>query len=437
MRKKLLSLLLSTGLASAALPAAGEDLWGLYQKALENDPQFAAADASYRASQEAIPQAQAGLLPNIGLDGSAAHIWQDNSGGVSGNGNDDFNSLGYSLTLVQPVFDKQALVTRSQAESRVAQAAATLDSARNTLILRTATAYFDLLAAQDTLEFAVAEKAAIEQQLRQTRQRFEVGLTAITDVHEAQARYDLAVSQEIAARNALDLAHETIREIIGTAPDTLAGLGEFPLVVPDPSDVEAWVKSALDNNTDLMAAVAGTRVAQEEIDRQRAGHYPTVNFVADHSYSDTTDYAYGNRSTDNTLSFQVSVPIYTGGLVSSRVTEAVALYQQAQDNLEATRRSTVRSARNAYLNVISGKSQVEALRQSVASSETALRATQAGFEVGTRTAVDVLDAQRELFLARRDFSRSRYDYILATLLLQQAAGTLDAEDIRAVNGWLE
>lgn len=437
MRKSLISLAGSLLLLSAAPHALAEDLTEVYRLAQQSDPQLRAAEAAYRAAQEARPQSRAALLPNIGFN---AYLSENDSTIESGVGTDgSYSTNGYSLNLKQPIYHHDYYVQLRQADSRIAGAEAQFGSARQGLILRVANAYFDRLAAQDNLDFAEAEKRAISQQLRQTQQRFKVGLNAITDVHEAQARYDAAVAQEIAAQNQLDVATEALREITGQAHSALAAVSEdMPLIAPEPADIDQWVETAMKQNLQLLAAEAEANTAREEVKRRRAGHLPTLDLVASHGYSDNTDVpsGFGAESTDTNLSLQLNIPIYAGGGISSQVREGEALYQQSREGLEQQRRTTVREARSAYLNVMAGISQVKAFKQALSSATTALEATQAGFEVGTRTAVDVLDSQRERFRAQRDYARARYDYALATLQLKQAAGVLSEQDLQQLNNWL-
>ncbi len=423
------SLLLLWGTGSQA-----EDLWDIYQLAQESDPQLLSAEAGNLASTEARAQSRSTLLPQINLSAEMA----ENSVDTSGVGTEDYSSQGYNLSLVQTIYHHDYYVQLRQADASIARANAEFEAARQGLMLRVAEAYFNLLSARDNLDFAQAEKRAIEQQLRQTRQRFDVGLSAITDVHEAQAGYDAAVAQEIAAQNTLDLAREALMEITGQMPGQLIPLTEeLPLVQPEPTDIDKWVETALEQNLSLLAADASALTAREEINRREAGHYPTLDLVANHNYSDTSDASFGAERTTNTIGLQLNVPIYSGGFTSSHAREARHLYTQAEQNLEQARRSTVRQTRDAYLGVTAGISQVQARKQALSSAQTALEATQAGFEVGTRTAVDVLNAQREKFRARRDYSRARYDYLLATLRLRQAAGTLDETHLRQINSWLQ
>ncbi|WP_126456882.1 TolC family outer membrane protein [Sulfuriflexus mobilis] len=432
---RLLTLTLSL-CAPAAVLAGG--LTDAYRQALESDPQLRAAEAARGALGEAGPQSLALLLPSLNLSANTtANDVETTQSSFFPNNSEEYNSNGYNLTLTQPIYHHDYWVGLRQADATVAQAEADYAAARQELIVRVATAYFDVLAAQDTLEFARAEKEATARQLEQAKQRFEVGLIAITDVHEAQAQYDLTVAQEIVAENTLANTREALQEITGQYDEALQVLREeIPLLNPEPYNIDAWVTQARDQNLSLRAAEFSATAAREEINRQRAGHYPTLDLVA--TQSNSLSHSITGREVDSeTLALQLNVPLFAGGAVNSRTREAHYRSEEARHRLEQTRRSVKRQTRDAYLGVLAGISRVKALKQAVLSNEKALEATQTGFEVGTRTIVDVLLSQRELFRAQRDYSRSRYDYLLNTFRLKQAAGSLAQTDVEAINGWLK
>ncbi len=423
---------------AAAHPAAAENLLDIYRLAAENDPQLRGAEAARLATLESKPQSRALLFPAISASANTTGNRLEISKPPSSAGDSRFNSSGYTLSLTQPVYHHDTYVQLRQSDARIAQADALLGAAQQDLMLRSATRYFDVLAARDNLEFARAEKKAIARELEQSRQRFEVGLVAITDVQEAQARFDAALAQEIAAERQLTTGVEALREITARQHDALAALTEqLPLLTPEPADVEQWTETALKQNLQYTAAQHASAVAEEEIARQRAGHYPTLDIIGNRVFSESGGGRFGASETLNdSISLQINAPIFQGGLVNSRTREARHKYTQAQENQEQQLRSVVRQTRDAYAGVIAGISRVKALQQSVLSHQTALEATEAGSQVGTRTEVDVLDAQRELFRARRDYARTRYDYILEGLRLKQAAGTLSQTDLEQVNTWL-
>jgi outer membrane protein len=434
MKPVMLKLVTASALLLGAASLHAENLLDVYRMAQQSDPTLRAAEAGNLAAQEGRAQSRSYLLPQVKASANVTQNQRDVTGGDS----TDYDSNGYNLSLVQSLYHHDYYKQLKKADAGIAQANALYEAARQGLILRVADTYFNLLAAQDNLTTAEASKRAIAQQLRQTQQRFEVGLTAITDVHEAQAGYDAAVAAEIAARNGLDIAREALREITGQEPLAPATLQEtMPLLTPEPADIGQWVERASTQNLSLIAAEAAARAAAEELSRREAGHYPTLDLVASHSYSDTTDLPVtGSEYTNTSIGVQLSVPLYSGGLTTAQSSEARALLTQAQESLEAQRRATVREVRSAFLGITAGISQVQARKQALSSAQIALEATQAGFEVGTRTAVEVLNSQQVRYSAQRDYARSRYDYLLASLRLKQAAGSLSEEDIVLVNGWL-
>jgi outer membrane protein len=426
-------LLLLSGLA-IPLPriAAGDDLMSSYELAQQSDPEYQAAIAAHQAALEVAPQSRAALLPSIGLSGLASRDRYDprNSGDTSYATNQT-----YSVGLRQAIYQRASLLQLEQADSSIAQANAQLAAAQQDLLLRVTTRYFLVLGALDNLEFVQADKAAIGRTLEQAQKRFEVGLAAITDTLDAQARYDIAVSDEINAEKLLDDAREALREVTGELPvDPEILQSEIPLLKPDPADQDEWVTAAIDQNPLLLAAIAATQVAKQEIQVQNSGHYPSLDLTADYSYRDTQFGGFNAlERNDSAIGLELTVPIYQGGLITSRTRQSRYTYTQTREEQEKQLRSTERSARDTYRGVISGISKVEALQNAVISNEKAVEAAEAGFEVGTRSIVDVLDAQRELLRARRDHARSRYDYLLSTLRLKQAAGILDEEDLLQVN----
>lgn len=423
---RLLALLIS----SLPILAQGANLADLYDLAKGSDPQLRGAVAAREAAREGGNQSRALLYPDVRFTANMAENDED--------GLPSYSSDGWTLSLTQPLYRRDRFVAVSQSDLATKQAELEYSASEQSLIVRLSERYFDVLAAIDSLEFAQAEKKAISRQLDQTKQRFEVGLIAITDVHEAQARYDLSVAQEIVAQNALANARIALREVTGSFSGNLQKLSEgVPLVAPQPADVESWGSSAVDQNPTVAASRLSAEAAREEIRRLRSGHYPSLDLVASRNHSDIDGGSSGPRETDSTsLALQLTVPIYQGGLVSSRTRQAEFRYNQALEGLEQQIRATDRQTRNAYLGVLASISQVKALQQALVSSRSALQATEAGFEVGTRTIVDVLDAQRELFRARRDLARARYDYVLNSLRLKQAAGNLIEADLLQVNGWL-
>jgi len=456
------SLLLAASLVASA-PTHATDLIEIYSIALTSDPQLREADANLRATIQRKPQAIAALLPQV----SAGWTYDDNKNNtraIRGVGNVVAPSItdttsdgwGWTVDLTQTLFRADQWLRVRQADKEAAQSEADYQAARQNLITRVATAYFDVLAAEDTLKSEQGAKDAIGRQLEQAQKRFEVGLIAITDVQEAQAGYDTAVAAEIVAKRVLANRREVLREITGQyTPDLDGPQTEIPLVSPNPVDENQWVEIALQQNLALMAADIGVDIARDDVRIARSAYLPTLDLVARRQVQDidgsgtntAQNFTSGaierqlvdtlNDSTAEVISVQFSVPIYSGGAIRSSSREAVWQRRAALERLERTAREVERQTRDSYLGVISEIARVKALRQSLKSSRTALQATEAGFEVGTRTTVDVLDARRQLFLAETNYARSRYDYILNVLLLKEAAGTLNEADLTEVNGWLE
>ena len=411
----------------ATWQAVAENLLEVFESALESDPEFLAAGADNRAAQEIRPQARAGLLPEASL--SFTSQWNERQP------QPDTRSDNLTLNVEQPIWRRDRRIAIDQADSRIARADALYAAARQDLMVRVAERYFGVLEAEDELGFARATLEAFEQQLEQSRQRFEVGLIPITDVEEAKAGFDLSKAQLIAAENALDIAREALRETTGAYQEKLAPLTEMPLVTPEPEDIDEWTEIALDRNPRLLAARHDTETARREIRRIQAGHSPVLDAVGSIGLNDSGSSPTGETRRTN-VGLRLSFPLYRGGSILSRTRESRHRYQRTLDVLERERRRAQRETRGAYLGVESGISRVRALEQAVRSSRAAAEAIEAGFQVGTRTSVDVLDAQRDLFRARRDLSEARYGYVLDVLRLKRAAGTLSEDDLQLIAIWL-
>jgi outer membrane protein len=420
--------------------ARADDLLSVYRLAEQSDPQYQAAIATHSAALEIVPQSLAVLLPDLSLLGDYSwNRFHDRRPPPGEKENTHATNQIYAARLRQSVYHRDRFIQLAQADNRVAQADAELVAARQDLILRTARRYFLVLGAMDNLDFVRADKEAIARTLEQAKQRFEVGLTAITDVYEAQARYDVAVSDEINARKLLDDTREALRELTGENPGAVEILKpEIPLLEPEPADTEQWVSTAIEQNPLLLASRAATEAARQEIQVQRSGHYPSMDLTADYARKNIQ---FGGvvpqERNDSAIGVEFTMPLYQGGMVSSQTRQARDLFTLAQEEQVQQRREVERQARDNYRGVVAEISKVKALKQAVLSSAKALEASEAGFEVGTRTIVDVLDSQRELLRARRDHARSRYDYLLDTLGLKQAAGIVEADDLEQINGMLE
>lgn len=432
------TLLLPVVLATYSTANRADDLVQVYQLALDSDPVLGAQQSAVEASSYQRRQSYSAYRPNISVGVNYNDTRQDSTASATSflRANDN-TTLTYNLTLRQALYRQDLLSGIDQARASERKANAELQSTYQTLIVRVAEAYFNVLAAQDGLEFAQAEKSAIERQLQQSKQRFDVGLIAITDVHEAQAAFDLAVASEISAQNLVAVSRQALRQLTGQLPQALQPLGlNMTLAEPDPASEEQWVENALLHNRDILAAQATLEVAGEAVNISRAGHQPTLDFVASQSRAEYEG-SYGD-STSNTTTFGLAfnLPLYQGGGASAAVSASRAQLNQARQGLEQQRRTVQRDTSEAYLGVQASISRVKALQQAVTSSESALKATEAGYNVGTRTTVDVLNSRRELYRAQRDLARARYDYILASLRLQRATGMLDAEDLQQINSWL-
>jgi len=440
---KMLRVLCAAAVASTlwVLPAHGADLLAVFERAQMQDAELRAAEAQYRAILETRPLARSALRPQLSGNAELGAFYSDPDVGDSIDGTS--RSLG--LNLNQSLFNRGNQISVVQADLEIERAAANLDAARQDLVLRVAEAYFGILLAEETLAFRRAEREAIGQQLDQTQRRFEVGLIAITDVREAQAQFDIAGAEEIAAENQLDLAREQLAVITDQYYEELAGLRvELDMVRPDPPDAQEWVAVALQNNQELRAQRLSTETAREQIGRQRAEGLPTLGLgasVTDSGFSGVnaapeTRGQFGDR-TDAQIGLRLDVPFYTGGRVSALTREAREQFEQAQEFQVFTERQTVRNTRSSYLSVIANASRADALARALESTQAAFEAAEAGFEVGTRTQVDVLLALREVFRAERDFADARYSYLLDTLRLERAVGGLTMVSLRRINDYLE
>lgn len=419
---------------------AAQDLMQTFTQSLQSDPQILAEAASRAAVSEQEKQALANFLPQVALNASKGKTWQDTSSSNLIAGKRQYNTRGYSLNITQPLYRKNNFVLQNQADLAIESASASYQIAEQTLVVRVADSYFEFLARQDDVTFAVAEFDAIAKQLEQTKQRFDVGLDTITDVSEAQAAYDLANANVITAENNLANSKERLREITGTEPESLAELmNDTPLVSPEPASIDEWAALALEQNPNISLANLAVENASENIQLQKSGHYPTLDLVGQKSYNSQSDSSFGGatKTDQDTISLELNIPIYSGGSVVSKTREASHRLDEAMQNQEQQRRAVMRQSREAYNGVMSGISRVKALKQAVMSNQQALESTEAGYEVGTRTTVDVLNVRRDLFKAKRDYASSRYEYILSSLRLKQAAGVISVNDLADINQWLQ
>ena len=437
-------ILLFWGLTPILIPAMAlaEDLVQVYRDAQRYDAVYSAARHTLAAGRERLPQGRALLLPQINLSGSAqaSRVESDSRDpAISPSFTREPRSLGYTLTLTQPLFRRQNTLQYRQAEFQVAQAEATFNQTAQDLIVRSAQAYFDVLAAQDTLELVRAQKAATAEQLAQAKRNFEVGTATITDTHEAQARYDLIVAQEIAAQNDLENRRRALQLITGKEYAELKPLRpEVKLAPPNPQNMETWVDLAEKQSYPVLIQEAATEVAALEAKRASAAHLPTLDAVATHgqtgnSASTSGQTSVGSDVTTTTLGLRLELPLYQGGGINSREREAAALSLKSREDLQNARRTAALTARQNYLSVINGITQIGALEQALVSSQSALDSNRLGYEVGVRINIDVLNAQQQLYSTRRDLAVARYNTITNQLRLKAAAGSLREEDLEEVN----
>ncbi len=441
-------LILFTLVAVSSAPfAVAADLLETYHAAQSQDAVFASAQAAQQAGQEKLPQGRSLLLPSVNL--SANTTYNDNwiqyrgaftlPGGASlplPAGTSQFNSNGYGVSLTQPLFRQQNWVAYTEAELQVTQTEAQFKAAEQNLILRVAQAYFDVLMAEDSVQLAEAQKNAISEQLEQAKRNFEVGTATITDTYEAQARFDLTNSQKIAAQSNLEIKKRALQQIVNAVPDELRHLGkELKLEVPQPDDVEKWVGYAQQGSLQIVVAQAGVELAAKEVVRNRGGHYPTVDLVANYAENSTGNSAFGFGSDGHSkiIGVQLNLPLYQGGAIQSKLREAEANQNRAREDLENTRRNVALQTRQAYLGVVDGIAQVKALQQALKSSESLLEASKTGQEVGVRTNLDVLNAQQQLYSTRRDLYQAEYNYLVSQLQLKLVAGTLVEDDLARIN----
>jgi outer membrane protein len=428
---------------SVTTPSLALDLKEAMELAEQYDTTFQAAFAGYLAASEASTQSTSAILPQVGFNAyyQRGDTENDRNGVVTTSEN---NSDGYSLNLNQVIFDKTTFDNLDQGDAIVAKAIADLEVAKQETIIRVSTAYFDVLTAIDTLETATAERIAIGKQLEQSTERFNVGLSAITDVKEQQASYDVSKANEIIAANDLSNKRETLRFIINTYPENLKVADEnMPLVIPEPMNIDEWVNKSLQNNFSIISANYSLEAAQSAYDGSKGGHYPTLSLNASYGVNSIGERDFGigtvippYDNTDKKLMLNLDVPIYSGGLTSSTVRQRASERDQAQALLEQERRRTTGLARSAYLSLEADIANVKARKQAIISTQTSLDATLAGYDAGTRTSVDVLLSQRQLYGAQRDYSVARYTYLSNSLRLKQVAGILTPKDIDAINEWL-
>jgi outer membrane protein len=434
---KKLALLISLSVFHTTLFA--ENLMQVYRHSQQGDAQLKASTAAYLAIKERKPQALSGLAPQVTLSGSATYTTQFSN--RLAHRSDDasaFLNLGYTLNLTQPLYRKKITEQITQADVAILQSRTNLALAQQNLIIRVATAYLAFLKAKDNAKFAQLESTAFKRQFKQVNAFFDAERAAITDVKEAQARYDLARSREINAVQQIHLAREQLHSISGRYYKNLYGATQrISLLTPKPNNISAWSRAAVTNSQKVKIADYAVTIAESNVKIARAEKSPIVDLFARHTTSslygeDTVD----QNKTDAAVGVQLTIPLYTGGKTASKIREARYKLQQARYQLETEKRTAIQQTRSDFLTITAGLAQLSALQQALKSNQIAARATQTGFEVGTRTAVDVLLSVRETFRAQRDYSNARYDFLLNSLKLKQSAGTLNTRDVMGLSDML-
>ena len=428
---------LSIVLAIIATPASAADLLSVYRDALSQDPVYASARATYEAAKENSPIARAAVLPSIGFAGNVNRINSETETAVA-NTSRDYTSKGYSLSLTQPLFRMQNWIAVDQAGLQVKQAEAVFADAKQNIVTRAAQAYFDVLLSQDNVALSAAQKKAFEEQLAQAKRNFEVGTSTIVDTYEAQARFDLAVSREIADQNDLEIKKNALQQLIGKTAPSLSRLRDnAALPLPTPADPNQWVKGAEEASPTVAQVRAAFEIASREVERSKTGHYPTLDLTGSYAYNDSPSTGTPFNSKTTNIGLVLNIPLFQGGGTQARIRQTLSQRERAEQDLENAKRQVAQSVRTSYLNVTSGVAQVKALEASLVSSKASLDSTLLGKEVGVRTNVDVLNSQQLLFQTRRDLQQARYNTILSQLRLKAAAGRLTEDDLADVNRLLQ
>ena len=447
-----LSLAIAVTCATNAMALDGQvplssktDLVSVYHEAVNNNADLAAARADYAAQKEVVPQARAGLLPNLsgGAESSNVRTSIDQPSLTSTR-----SAVVYQATLAQPIFRADRWFQLKAAESVNEQAALQLSATEQNLILQTAESYFSVLRAQDTLASTKAEEAAFKRQLDQSRERFDVGLSDKTDVLQSQASYDTARANRLLAQRQVEDAFEALMTLTNRQYPSIEGIAHtLPILPPSPNNAKTWVDTAAQQNLNLLASNFAVSAAEETLKQRKAGHAPTLDAVAQYKTGDNDGFGlsnpnalnqrYGGDVSQRSIGLQLNIPLYSGGLTSSQVRESYSRLSQVEQQREALRRQVVENTRNLHRAVNTDVEQVQARKQSIISNQSALEATQIGYQVGTRNIVDVLDTQRQLYTSVRDYNNTRYNYILDNLRLKQAAGTLNPGDLEALSRYLK
>ena len=429
---------LGSALAALVPSAQAQSLVELYESARAFDATYQSARLQYDANLARADQAKAGVLPNAGLAAGASRTAFENTNPQVDR---SFNTQNATVSAAQPLYRPANVATYQQGLRQVDLARAQLEASEQDLIVRTSQAYFDVLAAQDTLTFVIAQKAAVAEQLASAKRNFEVGTSTITDTREAQARFDLVLAQEIAAENDLRVKKIALDQLVGKTESQPRGLAQPPTLPPVlPDDVNAWVQQSESVHPSIRQAQSNVDIAELEVKKAAAGHKPTLDAVASYNItrnpSGTAISPFGTRANSGSIGLQLNVPLFAGFATQNRIRETLSLRDKAGSDLEGTRRSVAQSTRTAFFGVVSGQGQVRALEAAELSSQSALDANRLGYQVGVRINIDVLNAQSQLFQTKRDLAQARYNVLLGGLRLRQANGTLSAADLLQINSLL-
>ncbi|CAH1041632.1 TolC family outer membrane protein [Halomonas sp. TD01] len=445
-------LLLAVLTSSFILPAQAADLINITRDALNNNAALASARAEFSSVEAASDVASGALLPQVNASGNVAHNQQyesqsssrggqsagaaSNAGGEGG-GDDRYNTVSLSLEATQALFNAVTRQEVNQAERQIDQQVYLLAATEQQLLIDVATAYFDILRAHEVLEARLAQERAIGRQLEQAQEQFEVGLIAITEVEEARASFDQSRADRIAGESNLQVAFEVLEQLTGQRYASIDALGDgMPIALPTPTDRNYWVEQAIERNPQVLAQQAGIELSRVGVELARAGRMPTVQAFANYQYSDSDSDLVSGYNTSSQVGVSANLPIYTGGSTSARIRQGTFQLESSQYDFESQRRTTIQQVRSLYTQVSNNVDTVDARQQAIVSNRSALEATRAGYEVGTRNIVDVLNAEQNLYNAIANYAEARYDYVVNLLSLRQQAGLLDVAAIEEVNAWL-
>ena len=416
------------------------DLVEVYNIAVKNDPKLLASEVKHKAIMQEYPIARSYLLPNLKFSAKSQRTRESIDGSVYGRSSSttQFTTDEYSINLKQPLYRRDLFSLLEKSEYQIAKSLAERDSARQDLIIRVAEAYFDILDSLDNINYVKSEKAAIKSQLNESKKRLEVGLIAITDYAEAQASYDLSETQYIEAKNLSDISKESLYVLTGKQFKKFSSLDKnIKAKDPDPNNIKAWEDFAIKQNLDLVAYKRAQDIATTNIKYERSKHFPTLDIYGTVKETDKGGGSSGAFESNNDyIGIELNIPIFIGGNTYFNSKKASYLEEQARYDVLQKKREVIRDARKSFLNLKSSISKVNASKKALESNELSVEYNQAGFEVGTRSTTDVLLALKDLYKAKKNFSKSKYEYLLSKLRLKQSIGTLSIDDIKVVNSWL-